>query len=224
MFCSECVRSYKNCNNTTTMCIVVKKVCNKKIQREYQSLYITKRNSEETFCLQTNIILYKLYIKEKQRNWKISNCHNGLIIKINIYIHLNVSHFMYIIQYFLNWTLSMLCLVYQTKNFFPKMFSCFMLSLISTPALRPHLIAGLVWVIDRQLPQNTLKLRYWNFGQTATIVNMKQSCCACCRTDPSRCNSTSRQNPPFSTIAVTFEPTQRFRCPSRFRISDQISI
>ena len=29
---------------------------------------------------------------------------------------------------------------------------------------------------------------------------------------------------PFSKIAVTFEPIQRFRCPSRFRISDKMSI
>ena len=29
---------------------------------------------------------------------------------------------------------------------------------------------------------------------------------------------------PFSKIAVTFEPIQRFRCPSRFRISEKMSI
>ena len=29
---------------------------------------------------------------------------------------------------------------------------------------------------------------------------------------------------PFSKISVTFEPIQRLRCPSRFRISEKISI
>ena len=29
---------------------------------------------------------------------------------------------------------------------------------------------------------------------------------------------------PFSKIAVTIEPIQQFRCPSRFRISDKMSI
>ena len=29
---------------------------------------------------------------------------------------------------------------------------------------------------------------------------------------------------PFSKIAVNFEPIQRFRCPSRFRISGKMSL
>ena len=30
--------------------------------------------------------------------------------------------------------------------------------------------------------------------------------------------------PPFSKIAVTFEPIQQFRCPSRFRISEKCQL
>ena len=32
------------------------------------------------------------------------------------------------------------------------------------------------------------------------------------------------KNHPFIKIAVTFEPIQQFRCPSRFRLSDKISV
>ena len=31
------------------------------------------------------------------------------------------------------------------------------------------------------------------------------------------------KNHPFSKITVTFQPIQRFRCPSRFKISDKMS-
>ena len=52
----------------------------------------------------------------------------------------------------------------------------------------------------------------------------KQACCAGCRQRPFPMQLHQGKIHPFSKIAVTFEPIQRFWCPSRFIISENISI
>ena len=61
-----------------------------------------------------------------------------------------------------------------------------------------------------------------HLSDLSNVVYLNKPAAQAAGADPSRWSSTNGQNPPFSKIAVTFEPVMQFGCPLGFKISFKI--